>query len=378
LEFLEDLVSFGPRVTNTENCFDAGEYIYNEFVEMGLETRYVEWERYSYFGNVIEATHKGYDESSDEIFLVCAHYDSVRNSPGADDDGSGVAAVMTAAKLMSQYIYRYSIRFVAFDGEEQGLLGSKSYVQDAIANNDTIVAVINLDMIGYAPDEEDEKKVQLFENDESKWLADYTIDINNQYNQFIDLEILRDGYSGGSDHLSFWSAGYDAIFFSEYKWNDYYHSSADVISKMNLNYAVKNSKLMIATLAELAQLTSYIPPEKPEKPSGPINGKNNVEYKYSSSTTDADGDTIYYLFDWGDGTNDTWIGPYESGETVHAFHIWKRDGNYNIRVKARDESGLESEWSESLLVSMPKNRILLNDLITTLMDIYPRLKKIIT
>jgi hypothetical protein len=97
------------------------------------------------------------------------------------------------------------------------------------------------------------------------------------------------------------------------------------------------------------------PPLKPATPSGPTSGTAGVEYTYSSSTTDPDGDKIYYLFDWGDGEYSGWLGPYYSGGTVEASHIWEEKGDYQIRVKAKDEHGAQSEWSDPLSISMPKS-----------------------
>jgi hypothetical protein len=101
------------------------------------------------------------------------------------------------------------------------------------------------------------------------------------------------------------------------------------------------------------------PPLKPAKPSGPISGTAGVEYTYSSTTTDPEGDDIYYLFDWGDGETSGWIGPYPSDATVEATHAWD-EGDYQIRVKAKDEHGALSEWSDPLSISMPKNKQLPN------------------
>ena len=97
------------------------------------------------------------------------------------------------------------------------------------------------------------------------------------------------------------------------------------------------------------------PPEKPGIPSGPSRGGVGDEYSYSSSTTDVDGDEIRFLFDWGDGTQDytTW---YKSGETGVALHYWEEKGTYKIKIQAEDEHGYESEWSDPLSISMPKNK----------------------
>ena len=92
----------------------------------------------------------------------------------------------------------------------------------------------------------------------------------------------------------------------------------------------------------------------PYTPTGPLNGKINTEYTFFSSSIDVDNDHIFYLFDWGDGSNSGWLGPFDSGEECHASHSWERIDEYNIRVKARDIHGGESEWSDPLTISIPK------------------------
>jgi hypothetical protein len=356
LGFLENLTSFGPRVTTSLACENAGEYIYNQFVSWGLDTKYHYWEDDNLFGNNIEATITGNDPSSDEIYIICAHYDSVPGSPGADDDGSGVAAVMAAAKLMSAYSWKHTVRFIAFSGEEQGLYGSYYYVSKAIENEDNIVAVLNADMIGFAKDDYDANRVKIFEDDYSTWITSFTIDINNQYEDYIGLEVIPSGYSWGSDHYYFWQAGYNAIFYFEYNFNDYYHSPDDTIENMDLNYAKKNSRLILATLAELSIKDTQEAPDIPVRPIGNTNGKAGNEYSYTSSTSDPQNDQISYLFDWGDGTDSGWIGPYNSNDIASASHSWTDKGNYQIKVKAKDNFGHESDWSEPLSISMPRNR----------------------
>ncbi len=98
------------------------------------------------------------------------------------------------------------------------------------------------------------------------------------------------------------------------------------------------------------------PPQKPLKPQGKTEGNHKKTYDYSSSTTDIDGDSIYYLFDWGDGTYSEWIGPYNSGEIISLNHSWDNQGDYQVRVKAKDNND-QSEWSDPLVVKMPKNLI---------------------
>jgi hypothetical protein len=100
------------------------------------------------------------------------------------------------------------------------------------------------------------------------------------------------------------------------------------------------------------------PPNKPDKPSGLANGKIGITYSYSSSTTDQDNDNIYYWFDWGDGTNSGWDGPYHSGDNVSMAHVWVSTGTFPVKVKAKDTNDVESVWSDSLSINMPKNKVI--------------------
>ena len=121
------------------------------------------------------------------------------------------------------------------------------------------------------------------------------------------------------------------------------------------------------------------PPEKPDKPAGSANGKAGVEYTYYIKTIDPEDDLIYYLVDWGDGTDSGWIGPYESADTIYVKHIWMNSGSYSVKVKAMDYYGEKSDWSESLSVSMPRSKplTLFNKLTTILEQHFPMLFKIL-
>jgi len=115
-------------------------------------------------------------------------------------------------------------------------------------------------------------------------------------------------------------------------------------------------------------------PNKPEIVSGKISGRIKREYEYSTVSNDEDGDLLFYFFDWGDGTNSGWIGYYDSGETCSTSHIWTEEGNYEIKVKTKDLFGYESEWSDSLSISMPKNKIINNHMIEWLLSRFPFLE----
>lgn len=88
------------------------------------------------------------------------------------------------------------------------------------------------------------------------------------------------------------------------------------------------------------------PPETPEKPSGPTEGITSIEYTFFSSTTEPEGEKLFYMFDWGDGRYSEWLGPYDSGVTCEASYAWSYPGDFKIRVKAKDINGAESAWSD--------------------------------
>jgi hypothetical protein len=355
LSYLENLTSFGPRITTGGTCQAAAEYIYNQFESMELAVRYHHWNQSGYSSDNVEATLNGIDESSDEIYIICAHYDTVSSSPGADDDASGTVAVLMAAFIMSQnqYKFNHTIKFVAFSGEEQGLLGSRAYAAYAVDEGWNIIGVLNADMISYAQSTTDGNRLIVFQNDASEWLYNYTYDISLEYYDYILLNKLENGgFTWGSDHYYFWDNGYDALFYFEYKETPYYHTSGDTIEHINVTYAVKNIRLILATLAELSEVSVFSnPPEKPVL-TGLDRGSINQVYNLSIVTTEPDGEDVYYYIEWGDGQIDEWVGPYKSDTTIEITHQWNKKGTYTIKGKAKDINDVESDWG-TLNVIMP-------------------------
>ncbi len=349
LGYLENITAFGPRVTGTSACHEAGDYIYNEFENLGLEVRYHYWNYSGYSDRNIEATLFGTNETSDEIYLICGHYDTVSNCPGADDDASGVATVLSAANIFRNYGFNHTIRFVAFSGEEQWMLGSHEYAREAYENNENIIAVLNVDMIGFAITSAHGSNIKIYKNDASKWISDLTVSVSQEYYDYIFLDVIVLGESP-SDQLYFWEYGYDGVFYHEYEFNHYYHMPQDTIENMNITYATKFSKLIVATLAILAQLSS----NQPHAPtiSGPTNGEVEQEYNFTVVTSDPDGDDVFYYIDWGDETSSGWIGSYSSGEEVIINHTWSRSGIFEIKAQAKDINGIKSGWSESFLITI--------------------------
>ena len=99
---------------------------------------------------------------------------------------------------------------------------------------------------------------------------------------------------------------------------------------------------------------SNSPPEKPTI-SGEVNGKIGEEYKYKISALDPDNNPVSFYIDWGDQTHTGWTIDRAPGEKCLYKHTWSKQGNYTIRVKAKDTLGEESDWA-TLEVTMPKSK----------------------
>ncbi len=115
--------------------------------------------------------------------------------------------------------------------------------------------------------------------------------------------------------------------------------------------AIANGKLYVGS-DKIYCFEDNHPPLTPDTPSGPQNIMIKEIHTYTACTIDPDGDNIYYLFDWGDGTTSGWLGPYNSGEEVQVNHSWTKRGTYKVKVKAQDINGAESDWSNSLIVNV--------------------------
>lgn len=110
---------------------------------------------------------------------------------------------------------------------------------------------------------------------------------------------------------------------------------------------------------DLTMAPVYIsePPKIPDAPSPSWleEGVPLETYPFTASTTDPEGDKLFYMWDWGDGNITDWIGPYDSGETVSASHTWDEIGNYEIKIRAKDEYNTKSDWSEASVFPIVEN-----------------------
>jgi hypothetical protein len=126
----------------------------------------------------------------------------------------------------------------------------------------------------------------------------------------------------------------------------------------------------------LIEGTANQPPDIPDRPNGMENGKAGVEYTYKTKTNDPEDGEVYYKWDWGDGSFSDWIGPINSGVETSASHVWGK-GNFIIKVKAKDEYELESDWSDPLVISMPRNKASYSSCWLRFIEIFPILQRML-
>jgi Zn-dependent M28 family amino/carboxypeptidase len=225
--------------------------IYGEFESFGLSTSLHPFEYGgSTYYNVVGA-HYG-TVRPDDIYILGAHYDSV-NGPGADDNASGVAGIMEAARVLSQYEFEATLIFIGFDREERGLIGSRAYAQDH--KDDDILGMISLDMISYNGSGSDTARI--YGRDSSAPLKESLADAISLYGN--GLSSVDSGAIGLSDHEPFQEEGFQACLLIEYDvWNNpYYHRSYDSVDMQNyIDYAFATN-MVRSTVGFLA--TSAVP-----------------------------------------------------------------------------------------------------------------------
>lgn len=224
--------------------------IYNAFASFGLNT-YLD--PFQYAGNTynnVVGVHQG-KVHPDQAYIVGAHYDSVAN-PGADDNASGTAGVMEAARVLSQYDFDATLIFIGFDREEQGLIGSTAYVNGH--KTDSILGMISLDMIAYNPAGANYNKANVYGRSTSDPVKNALANAISTYGNLIPV---IGGDVPASDHASFESAGFQAALLIEYGcWsNPYYHNASDNIATTNyidFAYATSMTRGAVGYLAAAA------------------------------------------------------------------------------------------------------------------------------
>ncbi|MDT8402371.1 MAG: M20/M25/M40 family metallo-hydrolase, partial [Bacteroidales bacterium] len=265
--------------------------------------------------NVI-ATLQGSDPGDDRILLMSAHldnrvegnYDSTSFAPGANDDGSGVAAILELIRIMSAHEFPATIKFMILTGEEHGLYGASAMADIAAEENWNIAAMLNNDMIGNSGSSgtllNDNMRVRVFsegvpayeteemarmraytsgENDgKARQLARYIKEVGERYVDQIDVSLVyrNDRFGRGGDHTPFCRKGFTAVRICEF--NENYNRThtrpgerdgimyGDLPEGVDYEYVRKNAGINLATLANLA-----LSPRQPENTGIVVSGLSN-------------------------------------------------------------------------------------------------------
>ena len=172
-------------------------------------------------------------------------------APGADDNASGVAAVLEAARILAPYDLDFTVRFIAFSAEEWGLYGSRAYAAGIQGSGQRIRGVINLDMIAYADAMPED--LQIIVNPQSSWLAIVFL-AGSSYGP-VDATLTVNASFVYSDHSPFWDRGLPALLAIEDNplTNPYYHQTTDTRDKLQPEFFTAAARASLGVLAELAQ-----------------------------------------------------------------------------------------------------------------------------
>ncbi len=234
-------VDIGPRVTGTAEERLAADFIGKEFKRLGYEVSKQDFDiRNGLKSQNVIAVKKPKNIENPEIVYVTGHYDSVRNAPGANDNGSGTGAMLELARILKDVPADKEIRFIAFGAEEQGLTGSRYYVSQLTSEEIARSAAnFNLDMVGTNYEPASQLHVTTLDGQANE-VWDYIDAAANELN--IDRENYTLHQLGRSDHVPFHEAGIDAALFiwmepgtppGGVRIEPWYHSAGDTIDRVS-------------------------------------------------------------------------------------------------------------------------------------------------
>jgi hypothetical protein len=250
------------RVDSQAAIQNATYYVGDHLAGLGLNVEYHEWDP-KLTPNVIGEL-RGETEPQ-RIYMLMAHLDDVPASgavaPGADDNASGVAVVLAAADILSQYRWGCTLRFALWNSKEVYLRGSAAYANRAANRGEDIAGSLNLDMIGWNTAD------SLPHMDLHATAAPAsTLDLAGQLASVVDaydLDLIPTVYPDGltdSDHASFWDQGYPAVLITEDVFaaaggsdlNPYYHTVNDLLARLDTAYLTEMAKLAVGGLAHMS------------------------------------------------------------------------------------------------------------------------------
>ena len=291
---VRDAIQFDDNPVPDHACDNSADYIAQQFRSYGLEVEFDPFDhrRRSALGALIGeyvmrnvvATLPGKGPNKDRIYLMVGHYDSIASktpgwdggwrrlaAPGASDNASGIAEMLETARILSQQDFDFTIRFIAFSGEELFLFGSKHYAELVQERGDDIAGVINFDLLGHDPD--GNLDIHVLGDEQSQWLVNAFGAAAERYGLPIDLRLKNDPSFIFSDHSPFWDIGIPAVMVSEEsslnepdESTEYIHSQEDDLTKISIPLLGELAiKLAVATLSELARpIVGSVDPLNPD------------------------------------------------------------------------------------------------------------------
>jgi len=242
--YLHHLQAYNERVAATTSNRAARDWIQDQLQSYGYSGAYTSsFSAYIYTGwrtcyNVI-----AYKEGTvfpNRQIVIGAHFDAVPGSPGADDNGTGTVGVLEVARALADVETEMSFVFVLFDAEEQGLNGSWDYAGDAASRGDSIICMLNMDMIGHYVNN---NYADLQYGPE----AAYALLWGELADSLVNITGYMAGSASNSDHYPFTQYGYDVLFAAEHDFSNVYHSPRDSTSYINFNYCTRMIKATLAT-----------------------------------------------------------------------------------------------------------------------------------
>lgn len=205
-------------------------------------------------GTNVFAERKG---SGDGVIIVSSHYDTVAGTVGADDDGSGVAVGLAVAAALARCQPGKTVRMIAFDQEEKGMIGSRAYVRSLRDSGQAqnIAGVIQVEMAGY--DQNNDGYINRVDcgHRNNRFIVDALS--STIANERLGLTAVGE-CQGRSDHVSFWDANIPALTISEYFFgnsrerNPCYHRSCDTVNNLNFNFMNKIARAVALTTIALS------------------------------------------------------------------------------------------------------------------------------
>ena len=267
----------GPRNIWRHSSMDRTVgYLEKVLSDMGYDVRRQQFRSYEVTSVNLEVEIVGH-LYPEEIVVVGAHYDTVPYCPGANDNGSGVAALLELARLLADSRLQRTVRLVAFANEEppfffSNKMGSAFYAARCRDRKENIVGMLSLETIGYYSDEIGSQHypfpLSMFYTDtanfigfvgniRSRKLVRQTIEAFRNHTRFPSEGLAAPGFITGvgwSDHLSFWRKGYPAIMVTDTALFRYaaYHTTADTPEKLNYERMARVVTGLVPTLLELA------------------------------------------------------------------------------------------------------------------------------